>query len=300
MNTCITSHCSALVRLLRGTSDGAATGKALAAILVASVALSFMSLATVRVWAACSDYFELDEIVLPLLCTAADDYVPGSPAAILGFGFDPGETVDLEVVRADCDDVYAPWQTVADLDGAITTSWTGPATTECVGGVLTVSAVGLTSAIQAQSIFTDNGTAPVLPWRGVVDDGGATWARIKIVNSSAEDTAWTFSNCRTAIAAASDTAETDAELDWEGLVPAGSTATVWVYGLLSGQINVATADGTVSGFYGLKETDPLGNNEWVIMVDADGAVTDQMDPASYDLPLQTGSLPDMTVEEELP
>jgi hypothetical protein len=134
-------------------------------------------------------------------------------------------------------------------------------------------------------------------WLAVTDAEGVTWARIKIVNGSGEDASWVVSNGRTAVASTSGAAETDAGADWDGVVAAGSTEYVWVYGLPGGDINVTTSGGTASGYHAHATPESSGDGEWVIAVDAAGDVTGAIEPASYDVPSHTGTLPDMTVED---
>jgi hypothetical protein len=141
-------------------------------------------------------------------------------------------------------------------------------------------------------------SASAATWRGVQEASGCSWARIKISNNSDVETTWTISNCRTATASASDAAETDAEQDWNGVVAANSTAYVWVYGLISGDINVSTAGGTVSGYNGSASLDYAGDGEWAITVDALGNVTADVEAATYSVPAHVGTLPDMTIEQE--
>lgn len=141
-------------------------------------------------------------------------------------------------------------------------------------------------------------SAEAATWRGVTDANGCSWARINIVNNSSADTTWAISNCRTAIGSTSDAAQTDAEQDWSGVVAANSSAYVWVYGLISGDVNVSTAGGTASGYNGYASLDYAGDGEWVINVDANGDVTASVEAASYGAPAQSGTLPDMTIEAE--
>ena len=135
-------------------------------------------------------------------------------------------------------------------------------------------------------------------WHGITDENGLTWARLKIVNESASDSSWIVSNCRTAIASDQDAAETDASQDWSGLVAAGATAYVWVYGDSAGEISVASAGGTESGYNIDVATDAAGDGELVITVDADGAVTGDIVTSSYDLPSQVGTLPETNAGQE--
>jgi len=135
-------------------------------------------------------------------------------------------------------------------------------------------------------------------WLGVQDSSGCTWARVKIINDSTSDSSWIISNCRTAVASGQNSAETDSNQDWSGLVSAGTTAYVWIYGVSAGEVSIASAGGTESGYNAVATTDEAGDGEWVITVDAEGTVSGGIVTASYGLPSQSGTMPDMEVEQE--
>lgn len=137
-------------------------------------------------------------------------------------------------------------------------------------------------------------------WLGVPDAAGCTWARVKIVNLSTNEVDWAISNCRTAIESTDNSVVTDAFRDWDGVVPAGEARYVWIYGLLSGEINMATAGGTATGYSGYIAPSDAGNGELVLTVDANGAVAALVEPATYDVPTRSGTMPNLEVEEELP
>jgi len=134
-------------------------------------------------------------------------------------------------------------------------------------------------------------------WRGVADGNGYTWARIKFVNLSANDTAWILSNCRAAISSTESAADTDASSDWSGTVPAGAQVYVWVFGYEGIDATVASAGGTESGYNASAQPDAGGDGEWVITIAADGNVTGAIEPASYGLPSQTGTMPVQEIQE---
>ncbi|MCU0781876.1 MAG: hypothetical protein MUF04_12345, partial [Akkermansiaceae bacterium] len=151
------SYFGALVRVLRGDREGAVIGKAVVALLVVGVAILGLSTMTAKVWAACSDYFAMEEIELPFVCTELADYAGGETAYIFGFGYQPGETVELQVLRADGSPVsgsaYEPWTAVADADGNVSTFWI--VCTDCYDSVLRLYALGLDSGLLAETIFSD-------------------------------------------------------------------------------------------------------------------------------------------------
>src|SRR5436190_12587827 len=59
--------------------------------------------------------------------TDKSDYLPGSTANITGLGFQPGETVALQVLHADGrpsdGEDHEPWPVVADESGAFQSTW---------------------------------------------------------------------------------------------------------------------------------------------------------------------------------
>ena len=127
MKKCLSSYFDALLRALRGDRNGSTTSKAIVAILVACLAISVLSFTTVKVWAACSDYFAAEEIVLPFVCSELSDYPGGATAYLFGYGFAPNEQVDLMVVRADGSPgegtSYDPWTVTTDAGGNFATTW---------------------------------------------------------------------------------------------------------------------------------------------------------------------------------
>src|SRR5262249_39952160 len=91
------------------------------------------------------------------LVTDKDDYRPGSTAIITGDGFQANETVQLQVLHADgtpsTGEAHEPWQVTA-TNGHFVTTWS-VCTDDCVGSLLRVTAVGLSSSISAEAFFTD-------------------------------------------------------------------------------------------------------------------------------------------------
>jgi len=95
------------------------------------------------------------------IATDALDYPPGSTAIITGSGFQPGETVTLQVLHYPtcCDDStspdHQPWTVVADASGNISSSWLVPGDLDELGATLQLTAVGQSSGLSAEEIFTD-------------------------------------------------------------------------------------------------------------------------------------------------
>lgn len=102
----------------------------------------------------------------PKIATDKEDYAPGETVEIIGWDWEPGETVRLHVVHlteegeAAIDDErleHQPWDVAADANGHITSSWLVP---EDDGGAsLKLTADGDVSGAHAELMFSDlNGT----------------------------------------------------------------------------------------------------------------------------------------------
>jgi hypothetical protein len=68
-----------------------------------------------------------DGLEIARVWTDQPDYSPGMTATIMGQGFEPGETVTVQVVQADGHesdaDHHQPWAVTADQFGGFTTTW---------------------------------------------------------------------------------------------------------------------------------------------------------------------------------
>ncbi|MBK5284418.1 MAG: hypothetical protein JJE25_03360, partial [Bacteroidia bacterium] len=86
------------------------------------------------------------------------DYSPGDTAILSGCGFQPGETVTMQVVRADGSPSTGdtPWNIVADANGCFSTGWIVPA--DAWQQLLLATADGQSSGSHAETTFTDAGT----------------------------------------------------------------------------------------------------------------------------------------------
>ncbi|MBK5285432.1 MAG: hypothetical protein JJE25_08500, partial [Bacteroidia bacterium] len=86
------------------------------------------------------------------------DYSPGDTAILSGCGFQPGETVIMQVVRADGSPSTgdAPWSIAADANGCFSTGWIVPA--DAYQQLLLATADGQSSGLHAETTFTDAGT----------------------------------------------------------------------------------------------------------------------------------------------
>jgi protocatechuate 3,4-dioxygenase beta subunit len=105
---------------------------------------------------------------LATVTTDLDDYPPGSTAIIYGENFDPGETVELQVLHTDgipnTGGGHEPWQVTdggaGDLDGKVdgkfrTTWYVNPDDSE--DSAFNLANIGLTSGKTATYQFTDSG-----------------------------------------------------------------------------------------------------------------------------------------------
>lgn len=127
-------------------------------------------------------------------------------------------------------------------------------------------------------------TAQAATWRGVIDDDGTIWARVKIVNESGWAVSLAVWNCRTAVFSTEDSAETSLDENWDAEVEAGTTEYVWVYGgvrTVDGEtgevstsdlaVNISSDDGVAYRAEFVPAED--GDGEWVITVNADGEIS---------------------------
>src|ERR1041385_7125509 len=88
------------------------------------------------------------------------DYAPGDVATLTGTGFQPGETVTVQVVKGDGPPKRhdAPFAVTADANGGFVTAWIVPADSSALGELLLATADGQTSGLHAECTFTDAST----------------------------------------------------------------------------------------------------------------------------------------------
>src|SRR5690348_12550761 len=95
------------------------------------------------------------------IATDQPDYAPGSTVIITGTGWQPGETVTLQVLHDPTggDDAtspaHQPWTVVADASGNINSTWLVPGDADELGATLQLTAVGQSSGLTASVVFTD-------------------------------------------------------------------------------------------------------------------------------------------------
>jgi hypothetical protein len=126
-------------------------------------------------------------------------------------------------------------------------------------------------------------------WRGVRDATGCTWARVKFVNNSSQVSNWIFGQCRVARNSTAASAVTDQSFDGDGAVDPGATRYVWVYGVLSGDVEIANADGGISAYRGAYTPSNTGDGELVVTVAEDGTVSAHLEAAAYTIPAHSGN-----------
>src|SRR6187431_419405 len=94
-----------------------------------------------------------------ILTTDSLDYHPGTYARFFATGFQPNETVTMQVLYAtgtmDSSSFvdHEPWDVIADSLGNYETSWL--VSEDCRGQQLVGFAIGLTSGLRAEVYFTD-------------------------------------------------------------------------------------------------------------------------------------------------
>ncbi len=101
------------------------------------------------------DQLETRQLLSGLIQTDQTAYAPGLTANITGAGWQPDETVDLQVVDQTTGQPQAAWTAAADSGGAVSTTWT---VANLPGDTLQLSAAGVTSGLTAQADFTDGAT----------------------------------------------------------------------------------------------------------------------------------------------
>jgi hypothetical protein len=116
------------------------------------------------------------------LNTDVADYAPGKTVTITGTGFQPLESVTVQVQHDDpslrtADPVYDPWSVSADQNGDINTTWVNPSS-QTVNTLLIVTAVGQSSGTSAFAYFTDNAVVVPAP-------GGTNISADNALNSTA-------------------------------------------------------------------------------------------------------------------
>ncbi|QEC66926.1 T9SS type A sorting domain-containing protein [Panacibacter ginsenosidivorans] len=86
------------------------------------------------------------------------DYAPGTTATLTGSGFQPGETVVLQVLHydgtSDGGEDHQPWEVNVDENGNFTATW-HVCEDDCVGSTLRATADGQSSGLHAECFFTD-------------------------------------------------------------------------------------------------------------------------------------------------
>ena len=97
----------------------------------------------------------------PTIKTDLLDYPPGSTAIITGTGFQPGETVTLQVLHVDGDSLgtdpqyHQPFTAIADGDGNVSFTWFVPNDGDALGANFKLTADGQSSGRYAEWFFTD-------------------------------------------------------------------------------------------------------------------------------------------------
>lgn len=136
-------------------------------------------------------------------------------------------------------------------------------------------------------------SAQAAEWRGITDSEGFTWARVLIVNNSAQVSTWSISNCRTARVSADNSADVHPQSNWDGKVEAGLVEYVWVYARNLADVLIVNADGGDAQFMETFSPAEQGDGEIVLIIAADGSLSSAaVEPALYELPVVTGAMPE--------
>ena len=93
------------------------------------------------------------------LASDKPDYAPGETAVLTGAGFEPYETVTMQVLHADgtpsTGEDHEPWDVQADDVGGFVTTW-HVCEDDCIGALLVANADGQSSLLHAECYFTDD------------------------------------------------------------------------------------------------------------------------------------------------
>jgi hypothetical protein len=161
----LVSYFRAPMQLLKGNTDGATVNKAIFTILAGGVSLSLLALVAIKVWAQAPEEADAPEDFVgaaAFVNTDKLDYEPGETAYITGGGFEPGETVELIVLHANetpnDGHGHGYWHVVADENGEFETTWS-VCEDDCLGSLLHVIAMGLSSGFEAEAFFADDVTS---------------------------------------------------------------------------------------------------------------------------------------------
>ncbi len=103
---------------------------------------------------------ESREVPSATVVTDQPDYLPGATAAITGSGYGPNETINLNIVLANGSQGTS-WSVADDANGNFSTSVAIPSDGSwgtSSANPLTLTATGQTSALTAQTTFTDSAT----------------------------------------------------------------------------------------------------------------------------------------------
>jgi len=96
----------------------------------------------------------------PTVQTDQSDYAPGTTVTITGSGFQPGETVNLQLVESPLIDTPGPFTAVADSNGNFANTQFVPDAYD-VNVRFYLTAAGATSGFMAQNTFTDGNATSV-------------------------------------------------------------------------------------------------------------------------------------------
>ena len=97
------------------------------------------------------------------LTSDKSDYAPGTIATFTGSGFEPAETVTMQVVhadgRVDTASDHTPWPVVADASGGFVTTWdVCTSDSDCIGQEFKATADGQSSGLHEEALFMDANT----------------------------------------------------------------------------------------------------------------------------------------------
>ena len=201
------------------------------------------------------------------ITTDRRDYPPGSAANISGVGWQPDETVSLEVFNETTKTDETDWTATADSRGDVSTTLT---IGNWVGDTLRLTATGETSGLTARNTFTDSlaVSATISPTTAVVgqpqnytftlsvdnNSDSALSATVEVPSISNDPSDITITSNPGGWSAALNTSTTPHEIDLTGTTPVEHNGTDLVFTFSATATTAGTATWTTTAYDGENQT----------------------------------------------
>jgi uncharacterized repeat protein (TIGR01451 family) len=201
------------------------------------------------------------------ISTDRRDYPPGSAANISGVGWQPDETVSLEVFNETTKTDQTDWTVTADSRGDVSTTLT---IGNWVGDTLRLTATGVISGLTAQNTFTDSlaVSATISPTTAVVGQpqtytftlsvnngsDSAFSATVAVPSISNDPSDITITSDPGGWSAALNTSTTPHEIDLTGTTPVKHNGTDLAFTFNATATTAGTATWTTTAYNGSNQT----------------------------------------------